>query len=67
MRLPKLATPVKRPDLIFPHRSVDIVHGRGEDLVHIRMDLMHGANYNDPPQFRYPSYRQVMTSGYGYF
>ncbi|MGV2829637.1 cyanobactin biosynthesis system PatB/AcyB/McaB family protein [Myxosarcina sp. GI1(2024)] len=66
MRLPKLAPPVKRPDLIFPHRAVDIVNGRGEDLIHIRMDLMHGANFNDPPQFRYPSFQRIMSSCWDY-
>ncbi|NEO45494.1 MAG: cyanobactin biosynthesis system PatB/AcyB/McaB family protein, partial [Moorea sp. SIO4A3] len=55
MRLPKQVAPVKRPDLIQPYRAVDVVHGRGEDLVTIRMDLTHGANYNDPAPFAYPS------------
>lgn len=53
MRLPKLAPPVKRPDLIYAHRSVDIVNGRVEDIVNIRMDLLHAANYNDPAPFEY--------------
>ena len=51
MRLPKQSAPVKRPDIIHPHQSVDVVHGRVEDLVAIRMDLLHGANYNDPAVF----------------
>ncbi len=53
MRLPKQSPPVQRPDIIYPHRAVDVVNGRVEDLVHIRMDLLHGANYNDPPAFDY--------------
>ena len=53
MRLPKQSAPVKRPDLIHPHESVDVIHGRIEDLVAIRMDLLHGANYNDPAVFAY--------------
>lgn len=63
MRLPKLSPPVKRPDIIYPHKSVDVIHGTPEDLVAIRMDLMHGANYNDPAQFQHKSYRQIMGSG----
>lgn len=64
MRLPKLSAPVKRPDIIYPHRAIDAVHGRPEDLLHIRMDLLHGANFNDPPQFQYPSYQQLKASSY---
>ncbi|HAX76091.1 MAG TPA: cyanobactin biosynthesis system PatB/AcyB/McaB family protein, partial [Cyanobacteria bacterium UBA11372] len=59
MRLPKQSPPVKRPDIIYPHRSVDVIHGREEDLVSIRMDLLHGANYNDPAAFAYRSYDQL--------
>ncbi|MGK7874947.1 MAG: cyanobactin biosynthesis system PatB/AcyB/McaB family protein [Xenococcaceae cyanobacterium] len=65
MRLPKQAAPVKRPDIIEPARAVDVLRGHGEDLIHIRMDLMHGANYNDPAPFMYPSYEQIKTSGWG--
>ena len=63
MKLPKLSAPVKRPDIIYPHRAVDVVHGRVEDLVHIRMDLLHGANYNDPPAFAHRSYQSLKSSG----
>jgi cyanobactin biosynthesis protein (PatB/AcyB/McaB family) len=62
MRLPKLSPPVKRPDIIYPHRSVDVIHGRVEDLVSIRMDLLHGANYNDPAAFQNRSYQQIKSS-----
>ncbi|NEO37853.1 MAG: cyanobactin biosynthesis system PatB/AcyB/McaB family protein [Moorea sp. SIOASIH] len=65
MRYPKQVAPVKRPDLIQPYQAVDVVHGRGQDLVTIRMDLTHGANYNDPAPFAYPSYQQLKTSGWG--
>lgn len=66
MRLPKLSPPVKRPDIIYPHRSVDVIHGRVEDLVSILMDLLHGANYNDPAAFQNRSYQQIKSScGYG--
>jgi len=62
MRLPKQSPPVKRPDIIYPHRSVDVIHGREEDLVSIPMDLLHGANYNDPAAFAYRSYDQLKSS-----
>ncbi|AFY58673.1 hypothetical protein Riv7116_6331 [Rivularia sp. PCC 7116] len=65
MRLPYLSPPVKRPHFMQPATSVDLENGRLEDLVHIRMDLLHGANYNDPAAFEYRSYNQVMTSRYG--
>ncbi len=65
MKLPKLSAPVKRPELIHPHRAVDAVNGRSEDLVDIRIDLMHGANFNDPPAFTGRNYQQLRSSGFG--
>ncbi|MBE9161249.1 MULTISPECIES: cyanobactin biosynthesis system PatB/AcyB/McaB family protein [Microcoleaceae] len=65
MNLPKLSPPVKRPELIHPHRSVDVVNGRSEELVDIRIRLMHGANYNDPAPFAYRSYQQLKSSSCG--
>jgi cyanobactin biosynthesis protein (PatB/AcyB/McaB family) len=62
MRLPKLSPPVKRPDIIYPHRAVDVIHGEIEDLVKIRMKLLHGANYNDPAAFEYRSYQKIKSS-----
>lgn len=56
MRLPKQSPPVKRPDLIQPHETIDVVHGSIEELFAIRLDLLHGANYNDPPAFQYRTY-----------
>ena len=61
MRPPKLSPPVKRPDVIAPHRAVDVVNGRGRDLVAMRMRLAHGANYNDPAPWSYPSYNQMKS------
>jgi cyanobactin biosynthesis protein (PatB/AcyB/McaB family) len=63
MRLPKQSPPVKRPDLIQPHETVDLIHGSVEELVNVRMHLLHGANYNDPAAFAYRSYEQLKTSG----
>lgn len=62
MRLPKQAAPVKRPDIIYPHRAVDVTLGTVDDLVAIRIDLLHGANFNDPAAFQYRSYQQLKTS-----
>lgn len=63
MPLPILSPPVKRPHFIQPALCVDVENGRPEDLVHIRMDLLHGANYNDPPAYANRSFNQVMYSG----
>jgi len=63
MKLPKQSPPVKRPDLIQPHEAVDVIHGSVEQLVNIRMKLLHGANFNDPAAFEYRSYNQLKTSG----
>ncbi|NER84769.1 MAG: cyanobactin biosynthesis system PatB/AcyB/McaB family protein [Leptolyngbya sp. SIO1D8] len=65
MRLPKQSAPVKRPDLIQPHETVDVVHGSIEELVSIRIDLLHGANYNDPPAFQHRTYNQLKGSSWG--
>lgn len=62
MRLPILSPPVKRPDIIYPHHSVDMVHGTVEELVNIRLKLLHGANYNDPVAFANRSYQQLKSS-----
>ncbi|MCC5669246.1 cyanobactin biosynthesis system PatB/AcyB/McaB family protein [Nostoc sp. CHAB 5784] len=67
MKLPKQSPPIKRADLIQPHEAVDVVHGSVEDLVNIRIKLLHGANFNDPAGFGYRSYNQLKTSGYGCF
>lgn len=52
MRLPKQSAPLKHPDLIQPHWSVEVTHGSIHDLMGIRIDLLHGANYNNPAVFR---------------
>jgi cyanobactin biosynthesis protein (PatB/AcyB/McaB family) len=65
MKLPKQSPPVKRPHFIQIHECVDVIHGDGEDLLSIRMKLMHGANYNDPAQFQYPAYGYLKMSSFG--
>ncbi|MCT7966927.1 cyanobactin biosynthesis system PatB/AcyB/McaB family protein [Laspinema sp. D1] len=67
MAFPKQAAPVKRPHFTQPALAVDLEDGEIEDLVHIRMDLLHGANYNDPAVYADRSYNQVMHSGFGGF
>ena len=51
MTYPKQTPPLKRPELIQPHELVDVEHGSADDLLAIRMDLLHGANFNDPAPF----------------
>jgi cyanobactin biosynthesis protein (PatB/AcyB/McaB family) len=62
MRLPIQAKPVKRPELIQPHTTVDVKPGERERLASIRSRLLYEANYNDPPALRMPtSVRMKMT------
>lgn len=63
MRLPNLSPPVRRPDVIYPHHSVDVIHGTADELLAIRLKLLHGANYNDPAAFVHRSYQQLKSSG----
>ncbi len=59
MRLPPQSAPVKRPELVRPHECVDVVHGTPEQLVAVRLQLMHGANFNDPPPWALGSYQTM--------
>lgn len=62
MTLPKQSPPIKRPDLIQPHETVDVVNGSVEDLVAMQIRLLHGANYNAPAAFQYRTYNQLKAS-----
>ncbi|UGY91096.1 cyanobactin biosynthesis system PatB/AcyB/McaB family protein [Streptomyces gobiensis] len=62
---PRQAPPVRRPELVRPHELVDVVHGSPAHLVKIRMDLMHGANVNDPQHFAWPGYDRMQVSSHG--
>ena len=64
MKLPKQSPPVQRPHFVQPHMCIDATHGRPEDLLGIRMDLLHGANYNDPAPFIYRQGMQYSSLGY---
>jgi cyanobactin biosynthesis protein (PatB/AcyB/McaB family) len=63
MKLPLLSPPVRRPDLVKPHETVDVVQGDVDSLVSIRIHLLHGANYNDPAGFQNRSFNQMKSSG----
>ncbi len=47
-RRPPQVAPVRRPDVIPPHTTVDVSHGDLIGLLSVRLELMHGANHNDP-------------------
>jgi cyanobactin biosynthesis protein (PatB/AcyB/McaB family) len=59
---PPQAPPVRRPDLVQPHRTVDFTRGTIAQLVSVRIELMHGANFNDPAPFAFPSYERMKVS-----
>jgi cyanobactin biosynthesis protein (PatB/AcyB/McaB family) len=65
MALPILAKPVTRPHFVDPSTCIDLDHGQDSDVKRIWLALVFGANYNDPAPFRYPGYRQVMSSAIG--
>ena len=71
MTLPNLAAPVKRfvvlhdDKLVYPEETVDVVNGRDQDLIDIRIDLLHGANYNDPAGFQARGYQRIQASTCG--
>jgi cyanobactin biosynthesis protein (PatB/AcyB/McaB family) len=60
---PKQARPVHRPHFVAPHRTVDVVHGTADQLIAMRMRLMHGANYNDPQHLAFAPYARMQVSG----
>jgi len=51
MTLPRQSPPVKRPDVVEPCTTVNVVNGKLDYMIRIRMELTHGANYNDPAHF----------------
>jgi cyanobactin biosynthesis protein (PatB/AcyB/McaB family) len=62
MRLPSQAAPVKRPQLVEPHQLVDVEHGTADQLVAMRMRLMHGADFNDPAPYMSPDPYRMRVS-----
>jgi cyanobactin biosynthesis protein (PatB/AcyB/McaB family) len=61
---PILSRPVKRPHFVVPSTCVDVVHGTFEQLTSVAIQLVHGANYNDPAQFESLPYQLVMNSAF---
>ena len=62
--------PVKRrlstrsdAEIIAPHECIEAAYGAAPDLVRFRIYLIHGANFNDPPGWRFSSYETLKTSG----
>ncbi|MEA2467705.1 MAG: hypothetical protein QOJ57_1831 [Thermoleophilaceae bacterium] len=64
MLSPPQARPVRRPDLVVPETTVDVMHGTADEMVAIRIQLLNGANYNDPARFAFPAYNRMMVSGW---
>ena len=56
MAIPLQAPPINRHDIIAPHSVIDLRHNSREQLIGFQMDLLHGANFNDPQPFRVMSY-----------
>lgn len=56
MSIPLQKPPVNRKDIIAPHTVVDLDHGGELGQILVRINLLHGANYNDPQPFRVMSY-----------
>ncbi|MDJ0533468.1 MAG: cyanobactin biosynthesis system PatB/AcyB/McaB family protein [Xenococcaceae cyanobacterium MO_207.B15] len=55
MKLPIQAPPVIRTDLFKPHTVVDVIHASKSSLLEKQLNLLHGANYNDPMRFLMPA------------
>lgn len=61
-RMPSQVPPVKRPEVVEPHKVVDLEHGEGSDIVTVLMELLHGANFNDPPALNTPPFERLLGS-----
>jgi len=61
--LPKQAPPVRRPEIIEPHRVLEVDKGTPQQLLRARMLLLHAANYNDPAQYATPLLPRMRASG----
>jgi len=51
MKIPIQSAPVIRTNLIKPHTVVDLNYASTEQLWELELDLLNGANYNDPMRF----------------
>lgn len=59
---PILSRPVKRPHFVDPLTCVDLQNGPLDHVLAVALELLHGANYNDPAPFGWPGPEQVMNS-----
>jgi cyanobactin biosynthesis protein (PatB/AcyB/McaB family) len=62
MSLPKQAPPVRRPEIIEPHRVVEVEKGTSQQLLRARLLLLHAANYNDPAPYAAPLLPRMRAS-----
>lgn len=53
---PPQVRPVQRPHRTAPHTTIDVVDGALGELLRSRLELMHGANHNDPGPWAPPDY-----------
>ena len=65
-RMPEQRPPVARRALVHPHKTVDLDSGTLETRVRIRMELLHGANFNDPAHYQGHDFHRIMHSGAGH-
>ena len=49
-------------ELVEPHTTIDLVHGEPDEIVGVFMDLLLGANFNDPPGWMPPTYARMKVS-----
>ena len=57
MSIPLQIPPINRKEIFVPHSVLNLdTISRPEDLMNMQMDLLHGANFNDPQPFRVMSY-----------
>jgi len=59
---PPQVAPVSRRHLYRPHETVDIDNGTVEQLIAVRMWLLHGANHNDPAHWLAPAWADRVGS-----
>jgi cyanobactin biosynthesis protein (PatB/AcyB/McaB family) len=62
MSLPKQAPPVQRPEIVEPHRVVEVEEGTPQQRLGTRVLLLHGANYNDPAPYAVPLLPRMRAS-----
>lgn len=57
--LPLQVDSINRKDIIQPYSCIDLIKGNRRDHINLYLDLLHGANYNDPQPFSVMSYAQA--------